>query len=286
MQWRLNSRTRRLIESALEEDHVDLDLSSAAFDTGDRSAARIVARDELVAAGLPVVDSVYGVLDTAVTWVANTDEGARVAAGANLGRLEGPTVDMLRGERTALNFLQRMCGIATKTARYVEAIGDAGIDVLDTRKTLPGYRELDKYAVRCGGGRNHRYSLSSGVIVKDNHIAAAGSVQAAVERIREVKPPTVKIEVEADNFAQVESALEAEADIILLDNMSNERMREAIERIRSTAGDRIAIEASGNIRLDRLPSLTDLDLDFVSSGALTHSVSAADVSMVFEDDSD
>jgi nicotinate-nucleotide pyrophosphorylase (carboxylating) len=276
---------RRLVETALEEDGVDLDVSSAAFDRDDVSTARLVARNDLVLAGFPLVELVYDLLGADLKWSIDIEEGECVPAGETFARTRGATIELLRGERVALNFLQRTCGIATKTARYADALGDDGPDILDTRKTLPGYREIDKYAVRQGGGHNHRYNLGGGIIVKENHVRAAGGIRAAVEQIREVAPPTLKIEVETTDLAEVETALEAGAEMIMLDNMSNDEMREAIARIREEAGDRVDIEASGGITESRLPSLAELDLDFVSSGALTHSVEASDVSMLFEESS-
>ena len=278
----VSPRIRRLIDMALDEDEIGFDVASAAFFDGESSGARLVAKQDLTLAGLAVVEAVYERVDPSVEWTFEAADGQSVQAGAVIGRAEASSVSLLRGERVALNFLQRMCGVATKTARYVEALGDSPTRIVDTRKTLPGWRELDKYAVRCGGGANHRFNLSGGVMIKDNHIAAAdGSIEKAVERARQRAPLTLKIEVEVTDFDQMHAALEAGADIIMLDNMATDRMAEAIERIRAHSGERVAVEASGNITLERLPELADIGLDYISSGALTHSVQAADISMRF-----
>jgi len=185
---------------------------------------------------------------------------------------------LLRGERLALNLLQRLSGVATQVRRFVNVFGDRPA-ITDTRKTTPGMRELQRYAVRAGGGRNHRYNLSGGVMLKDNHIAAAGGIAPAVERVRALAPHTLRIEVETTTLDEVSQAIEAGADIIMLDNMDIPTMQHAISMIDKRA----LIEISGNVTLERAPALANLDVDFVSSGALTHSVVAADISMRFGD---
>jgi nicotinate-nucleotide pyrophosphorylase (carboxylating) len=278
----ISPRTRRLIDMALDEDEVGFDVASAVFFEGASVDARLVAKEPLVLAGLAVAEAVFERVDTDVSWTFDFADGARVEAGQVIGRVEGEAISILRAERVALNFLQRMSGIATKTARYVAALGDSPTRIVDTRKTLPGYRELDKYAVRCGGGTNHRFNLSGGVMIKDNHIAAAGgSIDQAVRRARARAPHTLKIEVEVVDLAQVAEALAAGAEVIMLDNMSTEQMVRAVERIRDHSGARVAVEASGNITLERLGELSDIGLDYISSGALTHSVEAADISLRF-----
>ncbi|MFW6057937.1 MAG: carboxylating nicotinate-nucleotide diphosphorylase [Persicimonas sp.] len=278
----ISPRIRRLIDMAIDEDEVGFDVASAVFFEGEEVAARMVAKESLVVAGLDVVEAVFERVDPKVRWSFEVEDGQRVEAGDVIGRAEGLAISVLRAERVALNFLQRMSGIATKTARYVQALGDSDTRIVDTRKTLPGYRELDKYAVRCGGGANHRFNLSGGVMIKDNHIAAAGgSIAEAVRRAKERAPLTLKIEVEVTDFDQLEEALDAGADVVMLDNMATDQMREAVRRVREHSGDRVAVEASGNITVERLPELADLGLDYISSGALTHSIEAADISMKF-----
>jgi len=191
--------------------------------------------------------------------------------------MEGEAAVLLKGERTALNLLQHMSGIATLTAEYCRKVADLPVAITDTRKTLPGLRYLQKYAVRVGGGRNHRFCLSDGVLIKDNHIMAAGGIKQAVEKARAGIPHTLKIEVETETIEQVKEALEAKADIIMLDNMSLEMMREAVRLI----GGRALTEASGNVNLERVREIALTGVDIISIGELTHSVKAADISMKF-----
>jgi nicotinate-nucleotide pyrophosphorylase (carboxylating) len=277
----VSPRIERLIDMAIDEDEVGFDVASAVFFEGGEAEGRLVAKEPLTVAGLAMVDAVYARIDADVDSDFDVDDGARLELGDTLGTVRGPAISLLRGERIALNFLQRMCGIATATRRYADALAGSDTTIIDTRKTLPGYRELDKYAVRCGGGANHRFNLSGGVMIKDNHIAAAGSIAKAVERARERAPLTLKIEVETTDMDEVRAALEADADIIMLDNMSTDEMIQAIGVIRDAASDRVKIEASGNITAERLPEIADIGLDYISSGALTHSVRAADISMRF-----
>lgn len=282
-QLTVGTRTRRLIATALEEDGAGLDPSAAAFPDGDTSSAQLVAREPLVVSGQPVFAAVFEELDASVTYTGRVDEASHCEGGATIGTIDGPTTALLQGERTALNFLQRLCGIATETSRYATVLEGSETSIVDTRKTLPGFRELDKYAVRCGGGANHRYNLAGGVIVKDNHIAAAGGIAPAVEAIRDAAPHLLRIEVEVEDLQELDEALEAGADVVMLDNMSTAEMERAVERVREAAGRDVLIEASGNITVDRLPELADIGLDLISSGALTHSVDAADISMQFEE---
>src|SRR5690554_873384 len=299
----ISPRIRRLIDMAIEEDDVGFVVASAVFFSGGSAGghqaevvdARLVAKQDLTLAGVAMVDAVFERVDPALKWTFDFSDGELVRRGEVIGRARGRAISILRAERIALNFLQRMSGIATQTATYVAALGESTTRILDTRKTLPGYREFDKYAVRCGGGMNHRFSLSAGVMLKDNHLAAAGGdIAEAVRRVREQAPPTLKIEVEVSDLAELQLALEAAADIIMLDNISTEIMAEAVVRVDafcknlrpgadSTAPFKrhIALEASGNITLERLPELATLGLDYISSGALTHSVQAADISLKF-----
>ena len=279
MHFQMTPHVRSLVDRALDEDRIGFDVSSAAFDEDHHSNARLVAKQEMILAGWPVLEQVFETVDPAVDWQQRADEGHRLEPGDVLGEAEGPTASLLRGERVALNFVQRMSGVATKTARFVDALDDPTTHIVDTRKTLPGWRELDKYAVRCGGGANHRFDLGGGAMIKDNHIAAAGGIAEAVDRVRRQAPFTLKIEVECEDLDQIEPALEAGADIIMLDNMTTEQMATAIDTIRGRADKRVVVEASGNITVERLPELGGLGLDVISSGALTHSASAVDISM-------
>lgn len=271
---------RRLIELALDEDRLGFDVASNTLFANTSSRARFLAKQDLNLSGTDMAQEVFAHVDPKVTLTFERRDGDRIAKGEVFGYVEGPATSLLLGERTALNFLQRMSGIATKTQAYVQAMNNDNIRLTDTRKTLPGYRELDKYAVRCGGGYNHRVDLAAGIMIKDNHIMAAGSIDRAVKLVRAQAPHTVRIEVETGDLNQVEQALEAEADIIMLDNMNLEQMREAIAVIRKHPH-RAIIEASGNVTIERLPELGKLDLDVISTGAITHSIEAADISMKF-----
>lgn len=263
---------------ALDEDQLGFDVTSNVFFSGTRTNGRLVAKQDLTVAGLPMVRAVFERVDPDVRWSFDAEDSDRVESGTVFARCEGEAVSLLRGERTALNFLQRMTGIATMTASYVDALGDSATRIVDTRKTLPAYRELDKYAVRMGGGTNHRYALGGGAMVKDNHIAAAGDVAKAVAMVRAQAPHTLKIEVEVERLEQIKPAIDAGADVIMLDNMSTNDMVTCIDFIHEKAS-HVTIEASGNITRERLPELGNIGLDFISSGALTHSVAAADISM-------
>ena len=277
---------RRLIDMALDEDHVGLDVTSQIFFEGASAHAELVAKQPLVLAGSEVAEAVFARVDPSTSWTSLHEDGASVSKGDVLATISGDAVALLGAERIALNFLQRMSGIATLTSKMVGALDTPSIRLADTRKTLPGYRELDKYAVRCGGGFNHRLSLSGGVMLKENHIRAArGSIAQAVEIVRARAPHTTRIEVETTSIEEVQHALSAQADIIMLDNMSIEQMEEAIALIRSHDA-RVVIEASGNVTLERLPQLSSLDLDVISVGAITHSVEAADISMLFRPESE
>lgn len=285
MQLFIGPRVERLIDLALEEDEVGLDVTSAAFfGDGDECEARIVAREKLVMAGTSVAKAVFERVDPAVRYSAESGDGQTVESGAIMARIEGAPGALLRAERVALNFLQRMCGVATWTRAHVDALADADTRVVDTRKTLPGWRSLDKYAVRCGGGRNHRLNLSGGVMIKENHIAAAGGVEEAIERVRSQAPHTLRVEVEVERLDQVMVAVEAGADVVLLDNMDNETMTQAVASIREhRRGDDVVIEGSGNMDQPRLATLAEVGLDVVSVGALTHSAPAVDISMRIDD---
>ena len=240
----ISPHINRLIDLALDEDQVGFDVTSQIFFTGKVSSAYLIAKENMVVAGTQLVAAVFARVDPNILWSPLVEDGQVISKGDLLGRLNGPTVGLLGGERTALNFLQRMCGIASKTRSLVQALDNDAIRLADTRKTLPGYRELDKYAVRCGGGYNHRLSLAGGVMLKDNHIAAAdGSIAAAVEKVRAQAPHTLRIEVEVTDLDQTREAAEVGADIIMLDNMNTAQMEKAIAVIRETAP-KTCIEAS------------------------------------------
>ena len=281
----ISPHIRRLIDLALDEDDLGFDVSSQIF-FGERTdqRARFLAKQDMVFCGQACAQAVFARVDSSVRCDFEVADGVAVARGTTLGWAQGPTLALLRGERTALNFLQRMGGVATLTASFVEAAGRGGPRVADTRKTLPGWRELDKYAVRCGGGANHRFSLGGGLMIKDNHITAAGGVAEAVRRARAGAPHTLRVEVEVSSLAQTRAALEAGADIIMLDNMDDDAMAEAIALIREREGRRVVIEASGTMDRERLRGVRGLDLDVVSVGALTHSAVAADISMKLIDE--
>nr|WP_267962555.1 carboxylating nicotinate-nucleotide diphosphorylase [Thermus hydrothermalis] len=238
--------------------------------------AVIVSKAEGVIAGLPVAGRVFHLADPGVRFTAKVAEGSPVVPGAEVARLEGPLRGILAGERLALNLLQRLSGIATLTRAYVEALRGTKAQVLDTRKTTPGLRDLEKYAVRVGGGRNHRFGLFDGILLKENHIRAAGGVREAVRRAKEGAPHYLKVEVEVTSLEELEEALAAGADLILLDNFSPEAIREAVRRV---AG-RVPLEASGNMTLERARMAAEAGVDYVSVGALTHSAKALDLSLL------
>jgi nicotinate-nucleotide pyrophosphorylase (carboxylating) len=269
----------RVIERALDEDMPLGDLTTDALVPEDATCrAVLLAKSPVVLAGLDVARRAFEILDPAVSFQAHFRDGDRVPKGARIADLAGNTKAVLKAERTALNLLQRMCGIATRTAAYVAAVQGTKARIVDTRKTAPGLRRIDKYAVVAGGGSNHRHGLSDGVLIKDNHIVAAGGIRPAVERARAAVPHTVRIEVETESLAQVREALDCRADIIMLDNMDLAGMREAVALI---AG-RALVEASGNVNMDRVRGIAETGVDLISIGELTHSVTAADISLRFE----
>ncbi len=265
-----------LIQRALAEDLGPGDVTSeAAISPESASLAVMLAKQDLVLAGLDAARAVFRVLDPAVLFAALAKDGDRLRAGAEIARLSGNTRSLLGGERVALNLLQHLSGIATLTARYVECVSGLKAEVLDTRKTLPGLRQLEKHAVRAGGGRNHRTGLFDGVLIKDNHIRAAGGISKAVERASETTHHLFKIEVETGTLDEVGEALAAGADIIMLDNMPPDMMREAVKLIDGRA----LVEASGNVTLETIRAIAETGVDLISSGSLTHSAPAADISM-------
>lgn len=267
-----------IILAALREDMPEGDVTSESIiPPAAVSEAVLLAKEDGTLAGLPVVRRVFEIIDKTVEFRPEFEDGAKFPKDAVLARLKGPTVSLLKGERTALNFLQRLSGIATATRRFVDAVAGTKARILDTRKTTPGLRRLEKYAVRTGGGQNHRLGLSDMVLIKDNHIRFVGSVAEAVSRARAKVRPGTKIEVEADSLLQVREALAAGADWIMLDNMPLETMSQAV----ALAGGRVPLEASGNMSLDRVRAVAETGVDYISVGALTHSARAVDISMDF-----
>ncbi|MEL6179477.1 MAG: carboxylating nicotinate-nucleotide diphosphorylase [Myxococcota bacterium] len=277
----LTPHVQALIDMALNEDLGGGDATTDAIFPGHQlCTATVLAKSDLVLCGLEIFEAVMRRVDSELTCTWNVDDGAQVAQMTPLGRVQGRVRSILKAERTALNFIQRMSGVATQTYAYAKHVEGTQTVVVDTRKTLPGWRTLDKYAVRCGGGRNHRLNLGAGVMIKDNHIEAAGSITEAVRRVREVAAHTLRIEVEVVNMEQLEEAVHAGVEIILLDNMSTPEVRAAVERARTLAAGRpLLLEASGGITAPRLVELAQAGVDIISVGALTHSVSAADISL-------
>lgn len=269
----------RFIDVALAEDIHTGDITTRALLPEKRPAtARLVAKEDFVLAGIQVAGRVFDRLTSPVSFTACCGEGGRVIAGSVIATLEGDAADLLMGERVALNLLQRMCGIATLTSCFVQAVQGTRARIVDTRKTTPGLRELEKYAVRVGGGFNHRTGLYDGVLIKENHIAAAGGIAEAVGRARAYIPHTLKIEIETETLAQVEEALTAGADVIMLDNMSLADMAAAVALVSG----RVPLEASGGVSLDTVRSIAETGVDIISVGALTHSARAMDISMLLE----
>lgn len=264
------------LKMALAEDIPTEDISTeCVMPDAHRGEVQLIAKQEGVIAGLDVFERTFALLDPATIVHRRVSDGDAVRPGEVLAVVEGDVRVLLSGERVALNILQRLSGIATYTRRAARVLEGTGTALVDTRKTTPGMRVLEKEAVRLGGGRNHRYNLSDGVLLKDNHIDAAGGVREAVRRARERAPFVRKIEVEVETLDQVREALEAGADIIMLDNMGVEQMREAIALI----GDAAETECSGNVTLENLSRLAGLGVDYISSGALTHSAPILDLSL-------
>lgn len=272
----LNLIAEKHIRTALEEDLNHGDVSAAAVvPAGAQATVELIAKQEGVIAGLDVFERTFHLLDPAVCVERFVAGGSRVEVGQLLARISGDAFVLLAAERTALNYLQRMSGIATYTRQIADLLEGSKTTLVDTRKTTPGMRIFEKDAVRLGGGVNHRYNLSESVMLKDNHIAAAGGIKAAVEAARKTASFTSMIEVETEDLDMVAEALEAGADIIMLDNMDHDTMARAIELI----GDRALTECSGNITRDNVQTYIDLGVDFISSGALTHSAGILDLSM-------
>lgn len=270
---------QRLLDLSLDEDVGRGDVTTAAVvDEGQEAEADIIAKERLVVCGLAIAEAVFTRFDWRARLRTRAADGDLVMPGALVATVKGPAHALLAGERVALNFLQRLSGIATLTQSFVAAVEGAKVRVTDTRKTTPGLRALEKYAVRVGGGHSHRADLSSGILIKDNHVALVGSVREAVRRARANATHGLRIEVEVDTLPELDEAIEAQADIILLDNFQLRDIAEAVKRVRDRAP-RILVEVSGGVTLDRIRDLAKTGVDLISAGALTHSARAVDLSL-------
>ncbi|NLD38627.1 MAG: carboxylating nicotinate-nucleotide diphosphorylase [Desulfatiglans sp.] len=266
----------RIIKNALAEDLGPGDLTTDAIIGQDIIGRAVLeAREDIILAGLPVFMRVFSILDPLVTFETFYNDGERVPAGKIVCAIKGGMAVILKAERTALNLIQRMSGIATITSHYVEKAGSDRVKILDTRKTAPGLRLLDKYAVPIGGGHNHRFGLYDAILIKDNHIAVAGGIRKAIEAARTKAPDGIKIEVEVEDINGLNEAIEARADIILLDNMPPEQLKKAVKLV---AG-RALLEASGGITIENIKEIAATGVDMISVGALTHSVRAVDLGL-------
>jgi nicotinate-nucleotide pyrophosphorylase (carboxylating) len=269
-----------LVKRALDEDGAFNDLTTIATVVSDRHArGRLVARANGVVCGVPLAVEAFRQLDDKITIRIDHEDGSRIKPGDSVLYLSGHARALLAAERVALNFMQRLSGVASLTARYVDAVRGTRAKILDTRKTTPGWRLLEKYAVRAGGGTNHRLDHSSAVLIKDNHLAAVdGDVAVAVRRARALAPAGTKVEVECDRIEQVRASLDAQADIIMLDNMTPEQMRECVALVKHRA----ITEASGGVNLESVRAIAETGVDWISVGALTHSAPALDLALDFE----
>jgi len=276
----LLAEIRRAVAAALAEDVGAGDLTAQLVPAAARARARVITREAGVLCGSAWADAVFAALDPAVRLTWHAADGAPVTPGQLLFVAEGPARPLLSGERTALNFLQTLSGTATAAQRYAAAIAGTRCRILDTRKTIPGLRLAQKYAVRCGGGRNHRLGLYDGILIKENHIAAAGSIAAAVTAARRLAP-TVPVEVEVETLAELDEAFAAEADLALLDEFGLEDLRTAVARNRARARP-LGLEASGGIDLDTIGAIAATGVDFISVGSITKHVRALDLSMRLE----
>lgn len=274
-----NEMLRDQIKEWLREDVGMGDITTISTIPADHLSHGILhCKENGIVAGLFVAELVFSVVDDSVRFVSKVEEGSSVAPGTIIAEVEGASRSILTGERLALNLLQRMSGIATKTRAYVEAVSEFGTRIVDTRKTTPGHRMLEKYAVRVGGGANHRFGLYDAVMIKDNHIKAAGGIAQAVQAARQLIPHTMKIEVEIEQMVQLDEALEARADIIMLDNMPTELMKQAVSRIKTEAP-HVIVEASGGITLETIRAMAETGVDVISVGSLTHTIKALDISL-------
>lgn len=274
-----NPQVEQIITLALNEDIGTGDITTLSTIPADKTAlGRFVAKEDMILCGIDLAAHIFARVDPSIELKANFKDGDAVKKGDVIATVSGNAQNVLTGERTALNFMQRLTGIATRTHASVAEVAGTNAKITDTRKTTPGLRVLEKYAVRVGGGTNHRFNLADGVLIKDNHIAVSGGIKNAVKNARAVIPHTLKIEVEVETKEQLAEALDAGADIIMLDNMSNDLMRECVGIV---AG-RALVEASGNMGEKSLREVAETGVDIISIGALTHTVKAADISLKFQ----
>ncbi|MBW2451445.1 MAG: carboxylating nicotinate-nucleotide diphosphorylase [Deltaproteobacteria bacterium] len=267
-----------IIKLALAEDIGTGDVTTNATVMPETMAsAELVAKEDFLLSGVAVAQRTFSLLDSAIAFEPLVFDGQSVKRGNVIAWIKGPAIYLLQAERVALNFLQRMSGVATLTAKFVKEVQGTNAVIVDTRKTTPALRVLEKYSVRIGGGGNHRMALNDGVLIKENHIAAAGGITAAIKRAQQHAPHTLKVEIEVQNQDEVVEALNAGADILLLDNMSLEELRAAVELI----GQRALTEASGGVSLETVRAIAETGVDMISVGALTHSYQAVDISMLF-----
>ncbi|WP_425447801.1 carboxylating nicotinate-nucleotide diphosphorylase [Dethiothermospora halolimnae] len=272
----IDFKIQELIKNALIEDMNNGDITTDNLIDDDHiSKGEILAKEEGVIAGLNFTETTFKLLDDGLEFIKLINDGDKVKKGDIIAKVAGKTKAILSGERTALNILQRMSAIATKASIYKESVNEYDVKIVDTRKTTPLLREMEKYAVKIGGGHNHRFNLSDAVMIKDNHIKASGGITKAIEKIKDKLGHTIKIEVEVESLGQLEEAIRAGADIIMLDNMTIEDMKKAV----NINSKRTILEASGNITIDRIKSVAKTGVDVISVGALTHSVKALDISL-------
>lgn len=273
-----NPLVTQIIDIALNEDVGTGDITTETTIPADKKAfGRFIAKENMIICGLEVAELVFHKVDETIKFSANCKDGDFIEKGFVIAEVSGNARNVLTGERTALNLMQRMTGVATRTNEAVKCVEGTNAKIADTRKTTPGLRVLEKYAVRVGGGSNHRFNLADGILIKDNHIAVSGGIINAVKNARVAAPHTIKIEVEVENKEQLAEALEAKADIIMLDNMTNEEMAECVKIVDGRA----MLEASGNMGDKDLYAVAKTGVDIISIGALTHSVKAADISLKF-----
>jgi nicotinate-nucleotide pyrophosphorylase (carboxylating) len=274
-----NEELVQSIKAWLREDVGSGDVTTQmTIPVGHQSKGIIHAKEDGVICGIPIAELVFEIVDPTLSFTALVEEGQAVTKGTVIIEVEGSTHAILTGERLALNLMQRLSGVASRTASFVQVLDGLPTRLVDTRKTTPGHRMLEKYAVRIGGGFNHRFGLYDAVMIKDNHIKGAGGIRQAVSRARKNIPHTMSIEVETENLEQVEEALAAGADIIMLDNMSNEMMKQAVARIKAKAP-HVKTEASGNVSLDTVRGIAETGVDVISVGRLTYSFSSLDISL-------
>ncbi|MEK5251923.1 carboxylating nicotinate-nucleotide diphosphorylase [Paenibacillus sp. FSL F4-0125] len=274
-----NEELVQSIKAWLREDVGSGDVTTQmTIPVGHQSKGIIHAKENGVICGIPIAELVFEIVDPTLSFTALVEEGQAVTKGTVIIEVEGSTHAILTGERLALNLMQRLSGVASRTASFVQVLDGLSTRLVDTRKTTPGHRMLEKYAVRVGGGFNHRFGLYDAVMIKDNHIKGAGGIRQAVGRARKNIPHTMSIEVETENLEQVEEALAAGADIIMLDNMSNEMMKQAVARIKAKAP-HVKTEASGNVSLETVRGIAETGVDVISVGRLTYSFSSLDISL-------